>query len=102
MNTPIRNGWGIFFSEVCRPPQQLWEMLERSGHKLEPIPKAGIVFKIGLILSNKLLRIISGLSISQSCCSRLNPILCNYLVNSKKDIAFIQIKCWTDLWSRFD
>ncbi|TGD23442.1 hypothetical protein EGT49_06105 [Companilactobacillus suantsaicola] len=34
----------------CRLPQQLWETLERSGHNLEPIPKAGIVFKIGLPL----------------------------------------------------
>jgi hypothetical protein len=55
----------------CRLPQQLWETLERSGHNLEPIPKAGIVFKIGLFVNAKALTKISGLSISQSRCSRL-------------------------------
>ncbi|MFC6314503.1 hypothetical protein ACFQHW_02850 [Lapidilactobacillus achengensis] len=36
--------------------------LERGGHRLKPIPKAGIVFKSSLILSDKSLRIISPLS----------------------------------------
>jgi len=35
-----------------RPPSTKMEIWpERSGHDLEPIPKSGIVFKLGLILT---------------------------------------------------
>ena len=91
--------WFCSFAWVvvgCRLPQQLWETLERSGHNLEPIPKAGIVFKIGLILSNKLLRIISGLSISQSCCSGLNNGSIFYLRSILLEIVAL---FWCGIWN---
>jgi hypothetical protein len=64
MSTPIRNGWGIFFVWWVKYAilRNSSGKLECSGHNLEPIPKAGIVFKIGLLVNAKALTRISQLN----------------------------------------
>ncbi len=62
MSTPIRNGWGIFLVVKYAILRNSSGKLECSGHNLEPIPKVGIVFKIGLLVNAKALTRISQLN----------------------------------------
>ncbi|TGD24609.1 hypothetical protein EGT49_02340 [Companilactobacillus suantsaicola] len=55
--------------------------LERGGPTWSQFQKPEIVFKLDLILSNKLLRIISPLSPNRVCCSGLNNGSIFYLLS---------------------
>ena len=81
--------WGVVV--YCRPPQQLWETLERCRHDLKPFSKPEKVSKIGLLVSDKSLTRIWRLSISQSCCSRLDPFLYIYSNKIRNEWRFCSV-----------
>ncbi|WP_461218749.1 hypothetical protein [Lapidilactobacillus salsurivasis] len=60
LDRPLDRGFAGLGGDATASGRLSW--LERGGHRLKPIPKAGIVFKSSLILSDKSLRIISPLS----------------------------------------